>query len=89
MSAAVAAAAAVGASRNPSAAAAERSRPAWLVGGAVPVTDEVAEKARQVLRRAVRSKDNEWWALWQEAELSADVEAACARALAWLGDRDD
>ncbi len=86
---AVAAAAAVGASLNPAPAVAEPYRPPWLVGGALPVADEVVEKARQVLRRAVRSKDNEWWELWEEAELSADVEASCRRALAWLGDRDD
>jgi hypothetical protein len=89
MCAAVAAAAAVGASRYPQAAAGEPYRPPWLVGGALPVPDEVAEEARQVLRRAVRSKDNEWWELWQEAELSPDVEASCRRALSWLGDRDD
>ena len=47
------------------------------------------EKSRQVLRRAVRSHDNEWWELWVEAELADDVTASCRRALAWLGDRDD
>ena len=34
-------------------------------------------------------QDNEWWELWDEAGLAADVTASCRRALAWLGDRDD
>ena len=51
--------------------------------------EELVEKARQVLRRAVRSQDNEWWTLWDEAGLADDVTASCRRALAWLGDRDD
>lgn len=89
MNDAVAAAAAVGASLNPSAAADEPARPEWLTGGAVPLTEEVVEKARQLLRRAVRAGDGEWRELWEEAELGADVTAACRRALGWLGDRDD
>lgn len=89
MSEAIAAAAVVGASRQPTAAASEPYRPSWLVGGSVAVPDETAEKARQVLRRAVRSQDNEWWELWDEAGLTDDVTAACQRALSWLGDRDD
>ena len=51
--------------------------------------EELVEKSRQVLRRAVRSHDNEWWELWDEAGLADDVRASCRRALAWLGDRDD
>lgn len=86
---ALAAAGAVGASLNPEAAVREPYRPDWLVGGAVPLTEEVVEKARQVLRRAVRSTDNEWRELWAEAELGDAVTAACQRVLAWLGDRDD
>ncbi|MCA0337264.1 MAG: DUF4259 domain-containing protein [Actinobacteria bacterium] len=89
MSEALAAAGAVGASLNPAAAQAEPYRPEWLVGGAVPLTDGVVEKSRQVLRRAVRSTDNEWRELWVEAELLSDVTAACQRVLTWLGDRDD
>jgi hypothetical protein len=89
MSEALAAAGAVGASLNPAAALAEPYRPEWLVGGAVPLTDGVVEKSRQVLRRAVRSTDNEWRELWVEAELLSDVTAACQRVLTWLGDRDD
>lgn len=89
MAEAVAAAAAVGASRKPQEAALERGRPTWLVADSVPVPDETHEKARQLLRRAVRSKHNEWWQLWDETGLASDVEQSCARALAWLGDRDD
>ena len=87
---AVAGAAAVGASLNPMAAAGEPYLPQWLVAEPLPTGDEeLIEKSRQVLRRAVRSKDNEWWELWDEAGLAADVVAACRRSLAWLGDRDD
>jgi len=89
---AVAGAAAVGASVNPSAAAAagERNLPAWLMASPLPTGDEeLVEKSRQVLRRAVRSHDNEWWELWQEADLGDDVVQSCRRALGWLGDRDD
>ena len=42
-----------------------------------------------MLRRAVRSHDNEWWELWDEAGLADDVVVSCQRALGWLGDRDD
>ena len=87
---AVAAAAAVGASVNPTAAADEPYLPDWLTASPLPVGDEeLVEKSRQVLRRAVRSHDNEWWELWDEAGLADDVVASCRRALAWLGDRDD
>ncbi|MGB7818441.1 MAG: DUF4259 domain-containing protein [Ornithinibacter sp.] len=87
---AVAGAAAVGASVNPSAAAGERNLPAWLMASPLPTGDEeLVEKSRQVLRRAVRSHDNEWWELWQEADLGEDVVQSCRRALGWLGDRDD
>ncbi|HSO63794.1 MAG TPA: DUF4259 domain-containing protein [Ornithinibacter sp.] len=87
---AVAAAAAVGASVNPTAAADEPYLPAWLTASPLPVGDEeLVEKSRQVLRRAVRSQDNEWWELWDEAGLADDVVTSCRRALAWLGDRDD
>jgi hypothetical protein len=87
---AVAGAAAVGASLNPQAAAGEPYLPRWLEAEPLPTGDEeLVEKSRQVLRRAVRSQDNEWWELWDEAGLAADVVAACRRALGWLGDRDD
>ncbi|GAA4401790.1 hypothetical protein GCM10023168_11740 [Fodinibacter luteus] len=87
---AVAGAAAVGASVNPEAARGEPYLPAWLVNQPLPTDDEeLVEKSRQVLRRAVRSQDNEWWELWDEAGLADDVTASCRRALAWLGDRDD
>ncbi len=87
---AVAGAAAVGASINPTAATGEPYLPAWLVAEPLPIGDEeLIEKSRQVLRRAIRSQDNEWWELWDEAGLAADVVASCRRALAWLGDRDD
>jgi hypothetical protein len=87
---AVAGAAAVGASVNPDAAVGERNLPGWLATSPLPTGDEeLREKARQVLRRAVRSQDNEWWTLWDEAGLADDVTASCRRALAWLGDRDD
>ena len=87
---AVAGAAAVGASMNPSAAAGEPYLPGWLATDPLPTGDqELLEKSRQVLRRAVRSHDNEWWELWDEAGLADDVTASCRRALAWLGDRDD
>jgi Domain of unknown function (DUF4259) len=87
---AVAGAAAVGASVNPGAAQGEPYLPEWLADEPLPTDDEeLVEKSRQVLRRAVRSHDNEWWELWQEAGLGADVTASCRRALAWLGDRDD
>ena len=86
----LAAAAAVGASVNPPAAADEPYLPAWLAASPLPTGDEeLVEKSRQVLRRAVRSHDNEWWELWDEAGLADDVVASCRRALAWLGDRDD
>ena len=87
---AVAGAAAVGASVNPDEAVGEPNLPGWLVLEPLPTGDEeLVEKSRQVLRRAVRSKDNEWWALWDEAGLADDVTTSCRRALAWLGDRDD
>lgn len=87
---AVAGAAAVGASVNPDAAVGEPYLPGWLVTEPLPTGDEeLVEKARQLLRRAVRSRDSEWWELWDEAELADDVTASCRRALAWLGDRDD
>ena len=87
---AVAGAAAVGASVNPGAAVGERNLPGWLAASPLPTGDEeLREKARQVLRRVVRSQDNEWWTLWDEAGLADDVTASCRRALAWLGDRDD
>jgi len=87
---AVAGAAAVGASMSPSAAAGEPYLPGWLATDPLSTGDqELLEKSRQVLRRAVRSHDNEWWELWDEAGLAEDVTASCRRALAWLGDRDD
>ena len=87
---AVAAAAAVGASVDPGAAAGEPSLPAWLATSPLPAGDqEIVEKSRQVLRRAVRSHDNEWWELWVEAGQADEVVASCQRALGWLGDRDD
>ena len=87
---AVAGAAAVGASVNPGAAAGEAYLPAWLADEPLPTDDEeLVEKSRQVLRRAVRSHDNEWWELWEEAGLADDVTESCRRALAWMGDRDD
>jgi len=87
---AVAGAAAVGASVNPEAAVGEPYLPGWLTASPLPTGDEeLVEKSRQLLRRAVRSKDNEWWELWDEAGLADDVTASCRRALAWLGDRDD
>ena len=87
---AVAAAAAVGASVNPTAAVDEPYLPPWLTASPLPATDEeLVEKSRQVLRRAVRSQDNEWWELWDEAGLADDVVASSRRALARLGDRDD
>ena len=87
---AVAGAAAVGASVNPAAAQGEPYLPQWLIDEPLPTGDqELVEKSRQVLRRAVRSHDNEWWELWVEAGLAGDVTASCRRALAWLGDRDD
>ena len=87
---AVAGAAAVGASLNPAAAAGEPYLPSWLTASPLPTTDqELVEKSRQVLRRAVRSHDNEWFELWTEAGLADDVVASSRRALAWLGDRDD
>jgi hypothetical protein len=87
---AVAAAAAVGASLDPGAAANEPHLPGWLATAPLPTGDEeIVEKSRQVLRRAVRSHDNEWWELWVEAGLADDVVSSCQRALGWLGDRDD
>ena len=89
---AVAGAAAVGASVNPSAEPpwASPTCPAGWPPRPLPTGDEeLVEKSRQLLRRAVRSQDNEWWELWDEAGLADDVTASCRRALAWLGDRDD
>ncbi len=86
---AVAAAAAVGASISPAAAAGEPYLPVWLGAEALHPDQEVIEKSRQVLRRAVRSHDNEWWELWDEAGLADEVVEGCRRALGWLGDRDD
>ena len=62
-----------------------------MAHGIPPATtdEELVEKSRQVLRRAIRSRDNEWWTLWDEANLADDVVESCRRALAWLGDRDD
>ncbi len=86
---AVAGAAAVGASLDPEAAAGEPYLPAWLADEPLPADEELVEKSRQLLRRAVRSRDNEWWELWDEAGLADDVVASCRRALSWFGDRDD
>ncbi len=86
---AVAAAAAVGASLQPQSAAGESGLPGWLAREPLFLTEEVLEKSRQVLRRAVRSREGEWWELWEEAGLVQDVDTACQRALSWLGDRDD
>lgn len=87
---AVAGAAAVGASLNPAAATGEPGLPTWLTASPLPTSDqELVEKSRQVLRRAVRSHDNEWFELWTEAGLGDDVVDSSRRALAWLGDRDD
>lgn len=89
MCVALAAAGAVGMVHDPGAAAGEPGRPDWLLDGALPVSEELIEKSRRVLRRAVRARDNEWWQLWDEAELSGEAVEACRRALSWLGDRDD
>ena len=79
-----------GASVNPAAAQGGPYLPQWLIDEPLPTGDqELVEKSRQVLRRAVRSHANEWWELWEEAGLAGDVTASCRRALAWLGDRDD
>lgn len=86
---AVAAAAAVGASLSPELAAGEPDLPAWTATQPLPDDEELVEKSRQVLRRAIRSRDSEWWELWDEAGLADDAVTACRRALAWLGDRDD
>ena len=91
MSAAVAAAAAVGAVVNPGAAVEESSRPHWLAADAFEVDEELIEKSRRVLRRAIRAQDNELLAKdpkdrYQTAD---EMVASCQRALAWLGDRDD
>jgi hypothetical protein len=86
---AVAGAAAVGASLRPDLAAGEPYLPGWIAIQPLPDDEELVEKSRQVLRRAIRSRDSEWWELWDEAGLADDVVAACRRALAWLGDRDD
>ena len=79
---AVAGAAAVGASVNPGRRG-RRALPArWLATEPLPTGDEeLVEKSRQVLRRAVRSHDNEWWELWDEAGLADDVDGSCRRAL--------
>lgn len=89
MSAAVAAAAAVGAVVNPGAAVEESSRPHWLAADAFEVDEELIEKSRRVLRRAIRAQDNEWYELWAESGTADEMVASCQRALAWLGDRDD
>jgi hypothetical protein len=86
---AVAGAAAVGASMRPRLAAGEPYLPRWAIAEPLPPDEELIEKSRQVLRRAVRSHDNEWWELWDEAGMVDDVVASARRALAWLGDRDD
>ncbi len=86
---AVAGASAVGASLRPDLAAGEPYLPGWVATEPLPDDEELVEKSRQVLRRAVRSHDNEWWELWAEAGLADDVVDACRRALSWLGDRDD
>jgi hypothetical protein len=85
----VAGAALVGASTRPWLAAGEPHLPIWVELEPLPADEELIEKSRQVLRRAVRSHDNEWWELWEEAGLADDVVASCRRALSWLGDRDD
>ena len=85
----VAAAAAVGAVVNPGAAVEESSRPHWLAADAFEVDEELIEKSRRVLRRAIRAQDNEWYELWAESGTADEMVASCQRALAWLGDRDD
>jgi hypothetical protein len=86
---AVAGAAAVGASMRPALAAGEPYLPGWVTTEPLTPDEELIEKSRQVLRRAVRSHDNEWWELWDEAGMVDDVVASSRRALSWLGDRDD
>jgi uncharacterized membrane protein len=86
---AVAGAAVVGASLSPEAAAGEPYLPTWVAAEPLPADEELVEKSRQLLRRAIRSRDTEWWELWDEAGQADEAVAACRRALAWLGDRDD
>jgi len=41
------------------------------------------------LRRALQPENNELYELWAEEEAASDWQAALARVLGWLGDRDD
>lgn len=89
MSEAIAAAATVGASMSPTLAADERSIPSWLVKEPLTVDEELVEKSRRTLRRALGGRDTEWWELWLEAGAVDDVRVGLQRSLGWLGDRDD
>jgi hypothetical protein len=87
---AVAAAAFIGAVLNPTAAAAEPDRPEWTAEVSPDQIDtELVELARQALRRALRARDNELHELWVESGAVDEWRAGLARALTWLGDRDD
>lgn len=90
MTEAVAAAAVVGAVLNPGAARGEPYLPEWV--GRVSSThldNELVERARKALRRAMQPEDNELHELWAEAGAAHEWRADLSRVLAWLGDRDD
>ena len=90
MTEAVVAAAVVGAVLNSGAARGEPYLPEWV--GRVSSThldNELVERARKALRRAMQPEDNELHELWAEAGAAHEWRADLSRVLAWLGDRDD
>lgn len=86
---AIAAAAAVSASISPGIAGDEPYLPDWLEERPLDTDEELVEKSRTVLRRALRAEDGEWWLLWEEAGETGAVRAALKRSFDRLGDRDD
>lgn len=90
VSEAVAAAAVVGAALRPADAAGEPYLPEWVRSvQASDLDNELIHLSRQALQRALQAENNELYELWAEEEAAADWQAALARVLGWLGDRDD
>jgi hypothetical protein len=86
MAEAVAAAVVVAGSDDPECVAREPYLPRWLDEEPLDVDERLEELATQVLHRALRHDDNEWWELWEEADASDEVTEMVSRYLDALGD---